>query len=117
MSKLTDQFRARGVYNEYEFFGEQPYITYHAGDNGRGGRSARYMVFKRGVDLGQAWYDNGGRAFLRWGDRREALAAAQKFVTERFGITEFARCPFGSFGDSTFIKARIKEILALPEKK
>lgn len=116
MSKLTDQFRARGVYNEYEFFGEQPYITYYAAEPRTLG-SARYMVFKRGVDLGQAWYDRGGRAFLRWGDRREALAAAQKFVTERFGITEFARCPFGAFGDSTFIKARIKEILALPEKK
>jgi hypothetical protein len=111
MSKLTEKLRTVNIHNEYEFFGLQPYITYHAGDNGRGGQPARWMVFKRGVDLGHAWYDNGGRSFLRWGNRAEALAKAQAFVTEKFSIMEFARSPFGSYGSAEFVRSRIKELV------
>lgn len=116
MSKLTDQFRARWIHNICEFYGNEPYVVYYPRQIGRGGSSPRWAARKADKNLSEAWYDYGARTFLVWNDKKKALAEAQAFVTDKFGVKEFARDPFGGYGEANFVKARIKEILALPEK-
>jgi hypothetical protein len=67
-------------------------------------------VHKRGLNLGQAWYDYGARTFS--GRKKEALSEAQAWATDRFGIKVWVRDPFGSYGEAEFIKKRIKELTA-----
>ena len=114
MSQLTEQFRAKGIYNLSNFYDNQPYIYYRPRSEGVGG-SQRWIVCKKGEQLSAAWYDYGAKTFLVWGDKKKAFADAQAYVTEKWGITEFARDPFCGYGDATFVKSRIKEILAMPD--
>ena len=114
MSKLTEKFREKRVYNPYEFYGElEPYIVYHPS---RPFHSANWAVIKRGVNMGRAWYDDGCRTFRGFGmpgegtRRARALLEAQAWASEKFGIKEWARDPFGSYGEAEFVKRRIKEL-------
>lgn len=112
MSKLTDKLNAKGIYNDYYFFGDNPYITYQSGDS-RACISSGFMVFKRGLKLSDAWYDHGGKKFIVFGrkDKDDKFAKAVAFIQSEFGVGEVARCPFGGYGDAEYIKYRIKELL------
>jgi len=111
MSKLTDKLREKGVYNIHDFYGYgQPFIVYYPSTSGRAGQSARWKVFKIGTSLSETWYDYGAKTFLKWGDKKKAFAEAQAYATEKFGIKEFARDPFGGYGDAEYVKARLKEL-------
>ena len=115
MSKLTDKFREKGVFNSYYFYGMQPYISYQVGDNWI---SSRWAVYKRGKNLGQAWYDHGCRTFTGHGEvgdgtkRTKGLLQAQRWASKKFGIETWARDPFGSYGEAEFVKQRVKELKA-----
>lgn len=55
----------------------------------------------------------GDAPLILWANKSEP-ETAQAEMTKRWGITEFARSPFGGWGDATFVKARLKELMALP---
>mgnify|MGYP001578085153 CR=1 FL=1 len=112
MSKLTDKFKLVGIYNSHNFYWEagEPFITYSPAVSGRGGQSARWRVFKPGVSLSEHWDDHGAKTFLKWGDKKKSFAEAQAWEGEKFGVTEWMRDPFGSYGNRTFVEARTKEL-------
>lgn len=114
MSKLTEQLRERGVFNPYEFYGSEPSIGFRANQGSRDVIPSAWRVSKRGVKLSDAWYDHGTMSFSCCGveSRKQALAEAQAWATEKFGIKEWRRDPFGGYGEAAFIKRRIAEILA-----
>ena len=119
MSKTVDALRARGIHNDHDFFGAEPYLYYAGRDNTRAGTaiSHGWGVTKRGFDLGQAWYDRGSRWFSNWGRHDKAAKreeAAAFLATLNGGDTDLARCPFGGWGRKVFVKRRLKQILALP---
>jgi hypothetical protein len=118
MSKLTNQLNARGLHNSWEFFQDQPYIGFRATQGYRDVIPSGWHVNKRGQILSDAWYDNGAKSFSCCGvaSRKTALIEAQIWASEKFGIKEWARDPFGGYGDAKFIKQRIVKLLALPEK-
>ena len=113
MSKLTEKFREKKVFNPFDFYGDQPYITYRLGHSVI---SACWAVAKSGLNLGQVWYDHGCRTFGGYGEpgegsqRVRGLRAAQAWARKYFGIKEWARDPFGSYGEAEFVKKRIKEL-------
>lgn len=120
MSKATDVFRAAKVFNSHNFYGHgNVYITYTPNDYGRGGRSAYWAVCRPGfkTDAEAHWRDYGNKTFTLYrhqgthAQRRAAsLADAQAWAAERYGITEWAKDPYGSFGEAGFVKARIAEL-------
>ena len=108
MSKLTETLREKKVYNEYEFYGTQPYISYYPAHSVI---PAHWSVCKQGLNLGRAWYDHNARTFSTRGNRKQSLIEAQAWESETFGVKTWARDPFGSYGEVEFIKQRIKQIL------
>lgn len=42
--------------------------------------------------------------------RAEALGRAQEWASERYGLELTERTPFGSYGDPTFVRARLKAL-------
>lgn len=113
MSKLTDSFRAVGVFNPYEFYGRgRVYLDFRPAHS-RACVSSAWVVHCPGfkTDPGAHWQDNGNKTFLgRF--RGEALADAQAWASERYGIKAWARDPYGGYGDAEFVAARVKELKA-----
>ena len=119
MSKLSELCRSVKVYNDYEFFGDQPYITW-AQNGGRSIFPPWYAVTKRGVDFGDGWYANGSKLFSYGGsveDKHKAFNTAVEFLESEFGIKRVARSPFGDWGDAEFVKRRIAEIKEMARKQ
>jgi hypothetical protein len=122
MSKLTESFRAVGVINPHDFYGHgNVFITYAPTEGGRVW-GARWRVARPGfqTDPKAAWYDYGNKTFQVWAPygekhsevKRAVLAEAQAWASQRYGITEWKRDPFGSYGDAEFVVNRIKELKA-----
>jgi hypothetical protein len=118
MSKLTEALRARGVYNSWEFFGNEPYISFCSADS-RACRPATFSVHKRDKKLSDAWYDYGAKSFCFSGGegKKEAFAEAQAWASNHFNIQAWARNAFGEWGEAEFVRMRTAEILALPVKQ
>lgn len=115
MSKLTDLLSTVKVYNDYEFFGNEPYMT-HASNGGRTVMPPWWAVGKRGVKLSNEWYANGNKLFSHFGgkeSKREAFDEASEFMRTEFGIEKLARSPFGGWGDAEFVTKRLKELKEL----
>lgn len=125
MSKLTDDIRELGVYNSHEFYnGNAPegqvYISWR-GSDGRSPIGYDWIVHRVGykTDPGGAWYNYDNKVFAGYGGREgkaKALAEAQEWAGKRYGITEWKRDPFGTFGSAGFIKQRIAELKDAVEK-
>lgn len=122
MSKTIDQLRAVRVFNDHEFFnGDGPrgqvFLSYTS-DTGRGGRGRYWHVHRVGhkTDPDGHWHHYGNKAFSAYAvrdgmtGRAAALEDAKAWAGERYGIIEWARTPFGSYGDATFVKTRLKEL-------
>lgn len=124
MSKLTDSFRTVGVFNPYAFHGDEPYIEYRPNGDSRSMIYAAWGIHAKGRKLSDHWRDNGVKFVhvnfalgATFADRKAtALAAAQKWASERFGITEWARSPYGSYGEAGHVKARVAELKAEVER-
>jgi hypothetical protein len=118
MSKLTDALNARGFHNSWEFFGNEPYVSFYAAQS-RACHPATFRVHKRDKKLSDAWYDYGAKSFSFSGraGKKQALAEAQEWASNHFNIKEWARNPFGEWGEIEFVRKRIVEILAMPEKR
>lgn len=123
MSRFTDELRALKVANPHGFYGKgHVFIAYTPADYGRGGRGAHWQVHRPGfeTDPGGDWYNHGRKTFQVWAahgkshaeTKRAVLAEAQAWASERYGITEWKRDPFGSYGDAEFVTHRTKELKA-----
>lgn len=114
MSKFTDALRTHlNMSNDYAFFGDHVYITHHSRE-GRG-FGARWAVHKKGSRLGRAWYEHDSKWFSHGGggwNKLVALAEAQEWVRERYGVKEWVRSPFGGMGDATFVQERVASLRA-----
>ena len=113
MSKITEELKKHKIYNLYEFYGEIPYIWYRPSGGSRSSSVSAWMVTKHGYRLDDSWYNHGSRAFIVFNrkDKPIKLLEAETWASDKFGIKEWARDPFGGYGPSDFIKTRIKEIL------
>lgn len=121
MSKQTELLRRVGVLNDYDFFRDgrpRVFLTY-ATSNSRSPIPARWLVHRLRADGVEVvtnpdahWADHGRKSFgsYRHGGRRAALAEAQAWAGERYGITEWARTPFGGYGDAAFVRARLRDL-------
>lgn len=120
MSKLVEAYREIGVYNPHSFAGHgNVFIHYSPNEVGRISRPAVWRVYRVGfkTDPGAFWMDNGSKAFQLYrydgthAERKIAcLEEAKTWASERYGITEWARTPFGSWMDAAFVKERMLEL-------
>jgi hypothetical protein len=122
VSKLTESYKALQIHNAWGFAGHgNPYITYHAADNGRGGRCAQWVVVRPGyqTDPNAHFLDHGCKTFGVWGKDVKTLKLqyAREWAGKKYGITEWDRTPFGSWMDAGFVKARLAELKALLETR
>jgi hypothetical protein len=117
LSKLTDKLNARGFHNSWEFFVNEPYIAFYSAES-RMCHPATGRIHKRDKKLSDAWYDYGAKSFSFSGreGKAQAFAEAQAWASNHFNIKEWARNPFGEWGDANFVKTRTAELLALPER-
>jgi hypothetical protein len=109
-SELRDKLRQVKIYNDYEFFADQPHIVRSPASNWN---SPQWAVHKRGAKLSEHYMDGGGKVFYIHG-RKDITAArlrAQEWASEKFGIDEWAIGPFGAYGPKKFIEKRIKYLL------
>jgi hypothetical protein len=118
---VLDDFRAAGVVNSWEFYGHgRPYISYVSG-GGRGQLSSRVQVVRPGyrtdTSANAHFLDNGHKTFELYhhpgttSERKTAaIAEAQTWAGARYGISEWARDPFGSYGEAAFVKERVHEL-------
>lgn len=111
MKKLRGQMRERRVFNAYAFYCDHVYI-YNRLDEGF--RSRAWVVVKRGPMFSQISIPltEDERIFHYYGiaDKASVLINAQEWASQQFGITTWAKDPFGGYGDAAFIAARIKEL-------
>lgn len=118
MSKRTDAWRAVRLYNIHGFYAGRPYISYQAGENGRVYRPAGWRVYKQGENLATHWMDSGARVFTIHGQpgtrlterRWAAHSEAVRWASERFGISDWMKDPYGGWGEAAFVKARIRDL-------
>lgn len=119
MSKLTEQLREVGICNPHNFAGHgNVYIDYHPNDYGRGGRGARWVVARPGFKAyaEAPWYDYGCKTFLVSGsgshteNKARKLEEAKQWASEKYGIKEWAKTPFGTWMDANFVKTRLAEL-------
>ncbi len=115
MAKLTkSRLGQLRIVNNHDFAeNDQPVITYIS-DVGRGGRGRGWEVWMRNrrIDAKGAWYDNGAMTF-RGASKAEQFELAKAWATERYGVKEWARTPFGSWMDAEFVKKRMAALAEL----
>ncbi|KKN09665.1 hypothetical protein LCGC14_1044360 [marine sediment metagenome] len=113
-SKATRLLRTVRIFNDYDFFGQQPYIYRRPRGIGLDLTVSAWMATRRGVSLDDAWYNYGDRPFTYLGREAvaPALAVAKEWAGKRFGITAWARSPFGGWGYADFVKTRMAELRA-----
>ena len=117
-SKIIQRLREVKVFNPYKFYGSKLYI-FRRTPGYRDVRSSAWMVTKRGKNLSDWWGDYGSKSFIINGrqDAQRALAEAQKWASDKFGVKEWARDPFGSYGEKAYIEKRLKELLGERKKQ
>lgn len=114
-SKVIKRLRELRVFNPHGFYGKEPYIDRHVSDY-RDAFPSYYTVIKRGEVLDEEPHWRFGKdqmvfTYLGRDGSKEVLAKAQKWASERFGIKEWVRDPFGSWGDKEYVERRLKELL------
>lgn len=111
-SKLVKRLREVRVFNSYEFYQNEPYIDRHT-TNYRDVMPSHYAVVKRGENLGCHHLDMGSKTFAYRGRDgvKKAFLDAQLWASEKFGVKEWVRDPFGSYGDKEYIERRLIELL------
>jgi hypothetical protein len=116
-SKAQNELRERlnicNPWNYCEAGGGYVYIDYNAATKGRGGRSAHIQVIATHghTDVHAAWYDYGRKTWTcSQLTRAERLDEAKAWATEKYGITDWIKDPFGGWQDARVV-ARVKELL------
>lgn len=120
MSKLTDKLRTFHIVNSHDFGGHGTvFIYYKAADTGRGCIPAWWAVHRVGykTDPNAAWYAYGNKTFSLVGGeshkerKAKTLEVAKAWASEKYGIKEWAKDPFGNWMDAEFVKTRLAELL------
>lgn len=134
MSKLTEQLREIKVFNPHHFYEHgQVHVDYYPTV---GVRTDHWAVVQEGFttdpdryqaravriiggasvpDVGP-WSANGNMTFSGYRARPDetrraaGLRLAQEWAAERYGITEWKRDPFGSYGSAEYVSARLAEL-------
>lgn len=121
-TKLRELLRSVGVVNAYLFAkveGSPVYIDYRVEERGRAYQSAAWQVSRCGfkTDPDAHWRDAGKKTFLVHGRDKKAPqeAAAKTWASERFGVTEWAKTPFGTWMEKAFVERRLAELLERAE--
>ena len=119
--RLVEDLRTLRVINPHDFYdGETPqgqvFIGYRTGDTWR---PSGWHVSRRGYNLNSDKDRlNSSKEFISFEgsgakERKElAFAAAQAWASKRYGIAEWAKDPYGSFGDATFVAERLAALEA-----
>lgn len=147
MSKITDRLSRIGVFNDFGFCYESgavnskyavvrpeppkieglpevvPFISYTPAETGRGYKSANWQIARKNfiTDKEAHWRDYGKKTFsvYRREEKAAQLEAALAWASERYGVTEWVKTPFGSYAPAAFVKARLAQLLeveaGLPE--
>ena len=116
MSKLTDAFRGIRVFNDWDFAQGHVFISYTGQSDYRSMQTPQWQITKgreRTDDNPKGpWYDYGKKTFVVWGreDKPVKLEEAKAYASEKYGIKEWAKTPYGSWMDAEFVKARTKEL-------
>lgn len=111
-STIVEKMRAVRVFNQYEFYKDQPYMFY-AKYESRAMTVAGWRVTKRGLKLDDAWYNHGCKPFH--GKMKESLPDAQAWASKRFGVKAWARDPFGGYGPAEYVEARVAQLMRAAE--
>lgn len=115
MSKFIERLRDVHMFNAYDFARDsgRVFICYTPQDTGRSGHGASWGVHRIGyqTDPNGPWYHYGDKHFAVFMDTRAgALTKAQGWAGKKYGISEWARTPFGSWMDAGFVKSRLAEL-------
>ncbi len=121
MKKLTKgDLRLLGIFNEYGFADDHLYICYHPADNGRGGCGAKWAVVwgRRKTDPNSHFMDYYRKTFSVRGrdDRAPRLAEAMEWASKKYEIKEWAKTPFGSMMEASFVAKRTLELQVLRDR-
>jgi hypothetical protein len=118
-TKQRELLRIVGVVNPYLFAdaeGAQVYVTYRPQKTGRAYQSAAWQVVRPGyrTDPGGHWRDVGHKTFsvYRRDQKAAQLDAAKAWADAQFGVTEWAKTPFGTWMDKAFVERRLADLLA-----
>jgi hypothetical protein len=116
MSKLTDTWRDLKVFNPTHFYnGTEPKgqvdIQRIAAFSVL---PTAWVVYRRGYELSEDSNFPRSKAFSYHGREggEAALAAAQEWAEIRYHIVLWAKDPYGSYGDASFVLARAAELKA-----
>lgn len=107
MSKKQEAFRAIRVFNSHEVCdlgGGTIYLSYHPRDE-RGCSPAKWLVngINHSPDPKSHWADYGSKSFI--GKMRSpAFGEAKAWASEKYGIKEWARDPFGGWQDAEVLR-------------
>ena len=118
MSKLTESFRSIGVFNAYEFAGHGMVFLDYRGWDSVTRVTSSWFVVRHGfvTDAKAHWSDNGCKTFP--GRKNStALYEAKAWAGEKYGITEWAKTPYGTWMEAAFVKRRVKELKAEVKRK
>lgn len=130
MSRFTDQLRTIRIFNAHNFAGNgNVYISYTPRGDGRSMHSPEWGIYRPGyqTDPGAPWYDYGNKKFLLFthgathAERKAAaLALAKGWASQKYGITNWAKTPFGDWMEAEFVKNRtaaLKRLLSTVAKE
>lgn len=113
MSKLTEQFRNVGIYNAWEFYGVGRVYIDRQTTFGRSPIPSAWKVIRPGYKTDpEGWHYDGHKAFS-YAERdgsKQAFEEAKAWASERYGVREWKRDPFGAYGEAQFVVARIAEL-------
>lgn len=117
-AKWVEALRELRVFNEYDFAQGNVYIQYCPRITGRISSSAKWQVRKRGeeTDSKAAWYNHGNKTFCVYGraEKQPQLLAAIQWASEKYGILQWAKTPFGSYMSDSFVEVRLNELSSTP---
>lgn len=125
MSKFTDELQDVNVVNAHNFYVTMGvvFISFMPGSTGRFYQSAKWCVFCQGheTDPDAHFMDHKTKTFsvsryFEKGSLKEIrankLAEAKAWAEKRYGVKSWAKDPFGSWGEETYVKARTKALKA-----
>ena len=129
MSKLTELLKKANVFNAHGFATthnphSEVFIEYSAGETGRASRTAAWRVYRIGfqTDPETHWMNYGNKTFFIQGEgphselKTSIFEEARAWAEERYGISEWARTPYGSWMEASFVKARLEKLKLIAEK-
>lgn len=118
-TKLRELFSTVGVFNPHNFAaveGAPVYVSYRKEESGRAYQSAAWQVIRVGLktDPDAHWRDQGNATFgvYRRDQKATQEVAAKAWASERYGVTEWAKTPYGTWMDKTFVEKRVAELTA-----